>query len=346
METQVKEFNQLVKKSNRVLITSHLVPDPDAVCSGLLLANTLKANYPAKKVFVCLEEEPENLEFLTTIDEIKFGPLLAHVKSFEPDLLVITDANNFDRCSRLDGPDIRMHIQKNNIKTAIIDHHEPGDHDKVDLYIREHSPATTQTIFNLLFMKLKLKKPAGYAETALLGIISDTSRFLYENPAHRQTFAIVSDLLDDGSSIETLTHKQSRYAKKHMKVLGELANNTVVEKDYTYSFISDKFKSAWMNKKHTAQELKEGVEIYVNNYLRNVDGRTWGFIVYPDLIDQKDTYGVSFRSVTGARDVSEIARVLGGGGHKPAAGVKVKAKSIDEVIKEVKAVISKIAPAS
>lgn len=339
MDSQVKEFNQLIENSDRILITSHLAPDPDAVCSALLVANTIKANNPKKDIIVSLEEEPEGLGFLIGYSRIKFGSLLGAIKSYKPGLVVITDANNYDRCSRLEGRAIRQYIRKSGLRTVIIDHHEPGDHDKVDLYLREHSPATTQSVFSLLFEKLELKKPAGYAEITLPGIISDTSRFLYDNPDHRQTFAIVSDLLDVGASIESLTNRQSLYSKKHMKVLGELANNTTLEEDYTYSFISDKFRNAWIAKGHTAQELKDGVEIFVNNYLRNIDGRAWGFIVYPDLIGPKDVYGVSFRSVTGAKDVSEVARALGGGGHKPAAGAKIEAKGVEEALEKVKTAI-------
>jgi nanoRNase/pAp phosphatase (c-di-AMP/oligoRNAs hydrolase) len=51
-------------------------------------------------------------------------------------------------------------------------------------------------------------------------------------------------------------------------------------------------------------------------------------------------YSVSLRSVGGVEDVSAIARRLDdGGGHKPAAGGRVKANSVQEAISKVKEAI-------
>jgi len=337
-----KTLHNLILSSQNILITSHISPDPDAVCSSLLLAQTLQLNYPNKEVNINLEELPEGLKFLKSHERIHNKPLNDALRTFRPELFIILDANSFARCTRAGAEVVKKYIQSHNerIKTVIIDHHEPEDRDEVDLFIHENSPANTQIIYSLFLEKLGLKKPKDYARITLLGIVSDTSRFLYDNPAHRDTFRVVSDLLDAGASIEALANRLSRYSVSQMKVFGELANNVSTDKDYAYAFISEKFKNEWISSGKSPKELKNGAEIFVSNYLRNIDDMLWGFIAYPELLGEDNIYGVSFRAQSGIRDVSEIARKLGGGGHKPAAGAKVKAKNVEEAIAMVKKAIA------
>src|SRR5664279_1051831 len=112
---------QLIDDAERILITSHVSPDPDAVASVLLLGTTLELNFPDKKVEMVLEEEPDGLNFLNGYGQIKFEPLAIATESFKPDLFIIVDANNYERCSRKDGLKIRDYVTRNHTKTAILD---------------------------------------------------------------------------------------------------------------------------------------------------------------------------------------------------------------------------------
>jgi len=338
MENKLKDF---IETSGKILITSHISPDPDAVCSSLLLSQALKLNHPNKEVVVNFEELPEELEFLKGFEHIQNKPLGTALQTFQPELFIILDANSIGRCTRDDTETVKQHLRDHagQLKTVMIDHHVPEGRDEVDLYIHNQSPATTQIVYSLFLEKFGLKKPKGYADVALLGIISDTSRFLHDNPAHRETFRITSDLLDAGASIELLTNRTSRYSTNQMKVFGELALNVATDKDYAYTFISEGFKNDWLAAGNSPQELKNGAEIFVSSYLRNIDDKLWGFIAYPELLGKDSMYGISFRSQSGIRDVSAIARALGGGGHKPAAGAKVKAKSVEQAIEIAKKAI-------
>lgn len=331
----------LVKNAQRVLVTSHVSPDPDAICSVLLLRNILVENFPEKKVLVCLEEKPaKDVSFLSGYDQIKFDPLTPLLESFKPDLFIMLDANSFERISRKDGQRIKDYVRQNNVKTVIIDHHQPDGKDEVSLYINDECPATVQNVYELCFDKLNLKKPEGYGDITMLGILDDTGRFLYENPKHHQTLDIVNDLIDEGVNIETLWNRLSRYTEDQLEVISELINNAVVDSGYTYSSLNDDFCRHWFESNGKPAKLKGAVDWFKDNFLRSIADNTWGFVVYKDPSEPDNEYSVSFRAINGTKDVSELARKLSGGGHKAAAGGRVNAGNVQDAITHVKATIS------
>lgn len=344
MDKQIKELNQLIGGAEKILITSHISPDPDSVSSVLLLGRALKENFQDKEIVMVMEEEPlGDLSFLRGYGLLKFAPLNQTLIDLEPDLFVIVDANSYGRVARTEGEEIRSFVAKrhNELKTAIIDHHELEGREDVDVFINNKRPATAEEVYVLCFEEMHLKKPEGYAEMALLGIVSDTQRHRFDHPGYRETYRIVSDLLDAGASIEKLESKIEKYNKNELDAISHLAANiTDSNRGYTYSFIGDDFSEKWQTSDKPYADLKNGCELFSNQFIRNYEGNDWGFIIYPDAISGPNYYGVSFRSLSGIKDVSVIANKLGGGGHKPAAGAKIEAKSVQEAIQKVEQAIT------
>lgn len=339
---QINQFKKLIEESKRILITSHISPDPDAVASVLLLGTTLHLNYPDKSIKMVLEEKPDrDLSFLEDYDKIDFSSLAETVQKSNPELFVIVDANTYARVSRFDSQKLRQFIESNGIKTVMIDHHEEAGKDSSDIFINNKRPATAEEIYVLCFEQLKYKKPSGFAQTTLLGIISDTQRHRFDHPGYRETYRIISDLLDEGASIEKLESRLEQYNKNELDALSHLATNiTDSGEGYTYSFIGDEFIKKWLAANKPYADLKNGCELFSNQFIRNYENNDWGFIVYPEILTGPDCYGVSLRSLSGVKDVSVIAKALGGGGHKPAAGAKIEAKSVEEAIQKVEAAIT------
>lgn len=339
MEDQVKKLKELIETSSKILITSHISPDPDAVSSLLLAGTALKKNFSDKQIAMVLEEEPIGLEFLAGYKEIEFGPLNTALAEYTPDLIILVDANNYDRASRLSGDKVRGYISQNHVKTVIIDHHEPVGKDNADVYINQDSPATAQDVYEVLFDYLGLEKPAGFAQATMLGLYSDTGGFAYENPRHSATFKLADELIDAGANIEEINNLSQQYTDGDIKVLAELAGNATHQVDYSYSFISDEFVGEWLRDGRNGAELHRGTGIFVNDFIRNIGGRRWGFIVYKNVLAGDNIYSVSFRSVGNTKDVSGIAASLGGGGHKPAAGAKFEASSVQDAVSKVESAI-------
>lgn len=339
MDDKVGQLKRLIEASSRILVTSHISPDPDALCSLLITGTALTKNYPDKKIIMLSEELTGGLNFLKHYPEIIQRPLQNAIAEFRPELIIIVDAMNFSRCTRGDVQPVQRLAKDSGAKIAIIDHHQPEGIEPGALYINNGSPAATQDIYQIFLNSMGLEKPDGYAETALLGIISDTARFLYDNPKHRDTFSVVSELLDAGASIEELENKLSRHTIDEMQVLSELAKNLTSEADYNYSFVSDGFTEKWIKNNLSNDNFKLGCETFVSGYIRNIGRNLWGFIVYPDLSAGSGRYSVSFRAVADSKDVSRIAKALGGGGHKPAAGAKLEADSVERAINKIHKVI-------
>jgi phosphoesterase RecJ-like protein len=340
----IQVLKQLIEKSDKILITSHIAPDPDAVSSALLLGRTLKQNYPGKKINIALEEKPlTDLSFLAGYNEIELGNVWQKLNDLNPDLFIVVDANTYNRVSRSEAEQIRQYAteRKTTLKTAVIDHHELDGKDDTDIFINTKRPACAEEIYALCFEQMDLKKPDGYAETALLGIISDTQRHKFDHPGYRETYRITADLLDAGASIEKLETRLEHYTKYELEVINHLAGNIVDSGEgYTYTFVSDELCKSWKELNKPLADLKNGVEFFVSRIIRNFENNHWGFVVYPDYVAGDSCWGVSFRAVSGVKDVSALARQLGGGGHKPAAGAKVQAQGVGQVLQKVKAAIA------
>lgn len=328
----IDKFSELLKSSNRILITTHLGADPDAVCSSLLLYKSLKSNFPHKEVTVAIEELSYGLDFIDSYSKIKHSPLDKAISHFKPELLIILDANNTARCTR-DAKLAQELIA--DTKVAIIDHHLDQDRDASDVYINLGSPAVTEDIYDICFNQLKLNKPDNYAELALIGIYSDTGGLVHLTSSFTKTLDIVNELIAAGANVEKIHNKLNSFSSESLKVLANLLSNTSVYDDFTYSYIPDKD-----NVEFSFKDIKQAIDNYTNNYVRNIDNRCSGFVVYKDLNGKENDYKVSFRSLPGEHDVAKIAGKLGGGGHKPAAGASIVAKSVEEAINLVKKAIS------
>ncbi|HEX5447762.1 MAG TPA: DHH family phosphoesterase [Candidatus Saccharimonadales bacterium] len=339
MEADSKKLLTLINGAQNILITSHLGPDADSLCSSLLLAQILNTNFSDKHVIVCMEEEIRTLVFLDGYDTIKFDPLSIALKNYGTQLLIILDANNISRCTREPEP-ARLYMKEHGVKLAVIDHHEPIDIEPNSLYINQNSPAVTEDVYEICFNELKLAKPKNYAQTAMVGLYADTGGFTYDNPRRRDTFKMASQLMDDGGSAELAANQLNQYTSEGLEVLSELIKNIRQTQDYTYTYISDEFYGGWLAEDKPADAIHEGVDIFQHGFVRNVNGRSWGYAVYPDQKAKTKTYSVSFRSLQGEVDVSAYARKLGGGGHKPAAGAKIEASTVGEAIAKIKNVIN------
>jgi len=299
-----EDFKRLIEQSDTILVTTHVGPDPDAFTSLLLTGTTLKLNFPAKNIVMNSEEHTGGLSVLDGYQQITFDNLAEAIKKHKPNLIILVDAMNFSRCTRANPAEIEELIEKQDIKVAIIDHHEAAGVVKNDVYINQESPAAVQDVYEVLFEHLKLRKPEGYARTTLLGIYSDSGGFVYENKRHKKTLQLASELIENGANIEEINSLIHRFSADTMHAIGELINNLDSSNGYTYSFVSDSFTSQWVSNNKDFEELKLGIAHFVNEYIRNIDGRHWGFVVYKDIRSGDDIYGVSLRATGGTVNVA------------------------------------------
>lgn len=332
-----------IEQSSCIVIASHLNPDYDAVCSSLLLSETIQANYHNKQVTVVLEDKPYGIEMLVGSEKIKVLSIHAALEKYQPDCLILLDVNTFDGITRHGDAALREYIKQHKLLTVVVDHHEYEGKDVFDVRLQNTDvPAVTQLIYDLCFHRLKMSKPAGYGLTTMLGIVSDSGTFTYAYNDYSETFTIVNELMRAGVTIQEAVNIIEALDITQIKIIGELAGNIRVEHDYAYSFISDETAAAWKHNNDEVGKLKAACTAFGNRYISNVDGKTWGVIIHPDTSGQKGKYRASFRAQASAsRDIFKIAAYLGAkAGHKRAAGATFGAATIDEAIRKVRNAIA------
>jgi phosphoesterase RecJ-like protein len=333
-----QKLKELINKSNKILITSHISPDADSICSMLLLGLTLETNFPDKSIAMISEEKANNLKFLPGHSKIKTQYLADTIDG--QDLIIIVDAMNFGRCTRGDHQVISHKVKEKDIPVAIVDHHESVGIEENAVYINDFYPAAVEQVYNTCFNQLNFSKPDGYAEITMTGLYSDTGGFTYLNGKYKQTLELIGQLLDTGVKIEDIKNQLDQYTEDQIHAVAELSNNATHYKGYSYTFLSDKFMQKWLKDNRSLTDLHRAANIFADNYIRNIDGRRCGFLIYADPLLGSDYYSISFRSVGGSPDVSAIARKINGGGHKGAAGGRIQATSVEEAIQKIQNVIA------
>lgn len=337
-----KEFFKLIKKSKIISILTHTSPDQDAVASGLLTLQFIKNNFSNRDVVFNIEGGiPTDYKFLSGSENISKETTLNFLKQKKPNLLIIVDANNFKKISKTDESKIKELIEKSPIKLAIIDHHPENYKDASDVYINNKSSSTSEEIYRIFTKNFGFKTSKEIAEIAIFGIIADTNRFLYTNKNHKETFKIVSELLDQGVTIEDLWNKIYVLQKNHAIVIAELLKNIQSQEDYNYSYISDDFVKNFSIKSEDWESFSDAFYIFIDQYIRYINGNTWGFAIIPDFSNDQGEYRGAFRASSGTVDTSVFARELGGGGHKSASGFSVTAKNYKEALEKIKEIIKR-----
>lgn len=347
-----QELLNLLQKSKKVVITSHTSPDPDAIGSSLYLYNILKRELKAE-VSVAMEGVlSKSYSFLQGFDEIINGRLVDTLSKISPDTLVMLDGNSYKRFVKTEDDALKLKklIENSSIKTIIIDHHSDEDKDPSDIYINNKCSSASEEVYSIFTGEFGFKATKPDMENVLFGILGDTGRFLYKNPAHRKTFAIVSDIIDVGVSIEVLSNSMDLLTPTHLRIMSELTGNFKQKDDYNFSFISDTFAQELISEGVGEDVYSGAYHAFMHEYIRIIEPNKWGFVVVPDIGRSTDflstdaatvkIYKGSFRAVNDLLDTTVFTRELGGGGHKPASGCKFKAESCEMALKIVHDVIA------
>ncbi|HRI05435.1 MAG TPA: DHH family phosphoesterase [Candidatus Dojkabacteria bacterium] len=329
-----------IKQSKRILITSHFSPDPDSIGSALYVYNMIKSDIDRsegdqREIRVCIEGLiPSEFSFLKGFSDITHTLLVDCVKEYEPDLLIMLDGNNLKRFSKLEeqASEILQLISTKSIKTVTIDHHLEDGRDDVDIFINNKRSSTCEEVYGIFTRDFGWETDKSDMEPILFGILGDTGRFLYKNGFHRETFDTVSDMLDAGLSIEELQGRMNSLSLAHIKIIGELMKNLQQKDDYNYSYLSDEFTEKLVEENIAQDIYGSAYHLFMDNYIRSIEPNKWGFVLIPDMTAPRKYYKGSFRAISDLIDTTIFAKLLGGGGHKPASGFKIEAQSFQAAL--------------
>lgn len=316
MNQQRQEFNQFVQRAQKIAIVAHAGFDDDAIASCLAVYAYLKRHFPQKELHIYNESPPytrwdwvENAERIEYLDDISD-------KLNQSDLVVFLDSQTYDRFTDHVG-----NLKVGKFRTIRIDHHDT-EPDEFDLDLsQDDAIATCQILTGLLFRDDEAITHE-IAKTLLVGILGDSGSFRFIRPDNAKALVMAARLVELGQidlhKVHLKMFKISEEVWEIIRILVQNTQNVRLEEvpGLTYSFLSNSIL-----KQFQQNDIKDAYHQYLYLFSRQIEGYPWGFVVVPK---GEQIIQVSFRSISGAPDVSQIARRLGGGGHKRAAGAKIK----------------------
>ncbi|WP_319370771.1 bifunctional oligoribonuclease/PAP phosphatase NrnA [uncultured Ilyobacter sp.] len=323
------EIIDKIKDSERILLTSHVNPDGDALGSGLALflalneynreQSRLDKNYMDKVVRFVLEDNvPGNLKFL------KGTEMIENIKNVESkykfDLVICLDSANKERIGRVET----LIGEKSFVIN--IDHHTSNSR-YGDINCIENISSTSEIMYNFI-KELGIEIDKSIGEAIYTGVVNDTGNFAHSNVT-RDTFLLASDLLERG--VDNSKIVREFYNSKSMstlRLMGKALEDMVYvpEKKFVYLFISlDTLK-----KLEAKREESEGLVELINSY----EGSEVSMFLREE---ENGKIKGSLRSKHD-KDVNAIAKSFDGGGHIKAAGF-TSDLPVEEIIKKVTAML-------
>lgn len=324
MMNNIDSIIEYIRRSNDIIVTSHISPDGDNIGSTLGMYYFL--NKLNKNVYYVLDDNPpQNLKFLVQNINI--------LKSSEVNL------SNYSIIALDCGDKRRICLSEeliNNAKTIIcIDHHASNDNYGDLNYVDIDASSTSELVYNLIQRYNEIYESniidEKIATCLYTGLVTDTGNFAYSS-THPSSFEMAKQLLILGAQRDNIIQNvfQSN-PYNYYKLLGEALN--------TLEIIDEKVASIEVTK----EMLKNNVISFndvdgITSYTRDIEGVEVGVL----LKEKKENeVKVSLRSKNYV-DVSAIAKEFGGGGHIRAAGCTIydsvpnaKKKVLEEVLKSI-----------
>lgn len=287
------------KKHKSFLISTHVNPDPDALCSELALALFLKSI--GKKVTV-INEDPVPARF-------SFIPNVNLIKPLQDTLAVLYDAAVIVDCGDLQRIGQVERLLDPAKPVINIDHHITNEgFGSVDL-VDPAASSTAEMLFDLL-KKAGCRMTENIAALLYLGIMTDTGSFRYDNTtAH--THEVIGELMRFKIPVNAFYRRLYERVpfsdmKIFMKVVGAL------ELCCGGRVVCVELSKRILNQFSEDFDLREKIF----SFLRSIKGIEMLMILTEE--DRRKTR-VNFRS-QGKINVAKLAAYFDGGGHAKASG--------------------------
>ncbi len=308
-EKKIKRLAHLIDESRRIVITTHLSPDGDAMGSSLALAGVLGTI--GKDVAVVVPDQPqEQLMFLPGAKDVVVGsryPDFAEKLFAKADLIVCLDFNELHRIDRL-----APYVEASDAAKVMIDHHlDPASF--ADPVISHPEISSTCLLLFRVLCRLELfnliDKDA--ATCLLAGMMTDTGNFSY-NANDPDAYIVEAELVKKGVDKVSLYNRLlNRSSESCLRLTGyALYEKMEVFPEMGAAMIC--LTRDELNRFHYAKGDTEGL---VNRPLAIPS------VVYSAFFREEDGYvKVSMRS-QGDFPVNILCKEhFGGGGHLNAAG--------------------------
>lgn len=308
-QTISKNIYRAVQEAQRILVIAHQKPDGDTLGSNLAFYNYLKKIGKAVDSF-CVHPAPPHLSFLPASHLISNDPQIFKNKY---DLIIVLDSSNLEYA----GVAAFLADTPLAYKFINIDHHQSNlNFGHINLVLTDAS--STNEVLYRLFKDWRIDWDADIATCLACGMITDTGGF--RNPAtNYQTLLAAADLKSKGANLhKIINHALNNLNINNLRLWGRALERLKKVDKYNliYTFLTEQDfaecgtdESAVDGISNFLHILKEGEIIMV---LRQST---------PDIIKG------SLRT-TSDIDLTKLAGLFDGGGHKKASGFSLPGRLV------------------
>jgi phosphoesterase RecJ-like protein len=313
-------YDQVVEtlsRCRRVLVTTHVKPDGDALGSSAAIVRAMRARNIAAEVLL-LSHLPRKYAFIyhdadiNHFDVEKGFPAGFSLDAY--DALLVVDTGTWSQL-----PGLQAHVERWPGPKIVIDHHLTQQEWATVKLVDTSAGACCEVIFELL-QKWSIAVDAPTAQALFVGIVADTGWFMFSNtrPVTLRTAAKLMEAGVDNDKIYQLLYQSERAERVALQTRGlqslELHDNGRVA---VMCVRKGDFAEARAHVNDTENLINLPLQI--------------GSVQASILLSEPPEGGpvrVSLRS-KGQIDVARFAEQFGGGGHARAAGLKLET-SLDE----------------
>lgn len=310
----------LFQQAKKILITTHINPDGDALGSALALYFYLieKNKTP---LIVMSDDVPSNLKFLNASDKILKFEQIKDQLSDDFDLIACLDLNEGSRLGLLEN-----FVCNSQSKKILIDHHKCPKLECDIIISQDNASSTGEIIWDLINLDKEYNLSKDFAYALYTAIMADTGSFRFPATSPK-VFKIAAKLVEAGADpTDIYDHYYNINSLNKMKLFGfALAS---IE-----TFYNNKLCIMTLTQEDFIRTgaKEDDVENFVETLL-TIDGVKIGILLtdFPGKYEIK----MSFRAKD-SYEVRSLAVQFGGGGHLQAAGARVKSVDISQIKKEL-----------
>lgn len=316
----VDAVSKKILECRRIVITSHLRPDGDSICTSLALYR-MGELLGKEMAIINRDNTPFPFSQVDDADRIQIG----QITSGYFDAAILLECANVDRSGQ-------KHL-KDYFKINI-DHHYSNDlYADLD-WVDPEAPAVACMAYELS-ERFGLQITPQIASHLYCGIVSDTGCFQFSN-TKAQSFEVSFRLIERGASpIKVSELLFNNNPPEKIKLLGQVLATLQMNREGNIAVIT-MFKRFLDDLNLREIETEE-----ITTLARSIKGVE--MVLFFKEIGQ-DTFRVSLRS-KGEANAAAVAEHFGGGGHVHAAGFTVRGKYeslIQGIPQEVNVILKKL----
>jgi phosphoesterase RecJ-like protein len=302
VSTRAQLLNEIAG-SERFLLATHENPDGDALGSLAGMQLVLAALGKDAVAYMAQDEFPLPYEYrFIQVENLVTEP----PADLEERTIVFLDCGNIDR-NPADS------LKREGAHILNVDHHHDNTLFGTVNHVVPEASCTAEIIWDLMKgLGVEFTRPI--ADALYVGLVTDTGKFMYENTGPR-AHLMAGELIEAGVDVHAIYRRLFEGVPQgKLELLARGLTNV------------ERFDDGLLTLTHLSRDdyaatgADESYSEGVVDHLRALEGTAVAGLVRDLLGDGESRRKVSLRATDDRIDVSAIARAMGGGGHRRAAG--------------------------